>query len=350
MPSSDSPLHRSWRSLTEFAPHGHAHWIALRAGVSFGVPLLLLWAIDRLDLALPATFGAFTALYGRANAYRSRAAMQISAATVLVAAVALGTTLAAADTGPWVLVMALTATGAVATLASIAWSWHPPGALFPVFAVGATSSTGAAASELVPHVAVAAATAVLALVVGTLGALTPSRRRPRSAWDAPLHRALRSPRTLEEVARVALVVGAAGAAAVALDLGHAYWAAVGAAAVASGPSTGHQVLRGLHRAVGTTVGVVVAGGLLALEPSPLATILVVIVLQVVAELLVGRNYAVALVAITPCALLMVSLGSDAPASTLVFDRVVDTVLGVLVGLAIVLAWDRRLTARRRGSR
>jgi len=84
--------------------------------------------------------------------------------------------------------------------------------------------------------------------------------------------------------------------------------------------------------------------------SPLATILVVIVLQASAELLIGRNYAVALVVITPCALLMVSLGSDAPASTLLVDRVVETVLGVVAGLTVVLAWDRLLTPRRRGSR
>ncbi|MBA4608393.1 FUSC family protein [Aeromicrobium sp. Marseille-Q0843] len=350
MPSRPSLPRRAWTSLTAFAPHGDAHWISLRAGVSFGVPLLLLWWIDRLDLVLPATFGAFTALYGRANAHRPRAVMQASAGTVLVACVALGTSLGALGAGPWWSALALTVAAAIATLASHAWAWHPPGALFPVFAVGATAGARVDGGDVALHVAVAAVTAVLAILVGGLGVLTPARHRPRQPWDAPLHAALRSSRTGEEVARVALVVGLAAAVATTLDLGHAYWAAVGAAAVSSGPSTGHQVQRGLHRAVGTIAGVVVAGGLLALDLPVLATILVVIVLQMVAELLVGRNYAVALVAITPTALLMVSLGSSVPASTLVVDRVLDTVLGVAVGLAVVLAWDRWLTPRRRGSR
>ena len=117
MPSHSSPLRRGWESLTAIGPHGDAHWIALRAGVSMGVPLLLLWSLDRLDLALPATFGAFTALYGRAQAHRSRALMQATAAIVLVGAVTAGTLLGAHDAGPWLVVLGLTATAAVAVVA-----------------------------------------------------------------------------------------------------------------------------------------------------------------------------------------------------------------------------------------
>lgn len=336
---------RAWRSLTTLGPHGDAHWVALRAGVSIGVPLLLLWSIDRLDLALPATFGAFTALYGRAHAHRSRAAMQATAAVVLVASVAAGTMIGSAGAGPWVVVAALTMTASVAMIASVSWSWHPPGALFPVFALGATAGARVPAPDVGVHLAVAVAAASFALVVGSLGALTPARHRPRQSWDAPLHTALRTSGTWLEVARVAAAVGLAGAVATAFGLGHAYWASVGAAAATAGPSTRHRVVRGAHRAVGTIGGVVVAAGLLALELGTLPTIVLVIALQVGAELLVGRNYAVALVLITPLALLMVHLGSPAPVSSLLVDRLVDTVLGVLVGLTVVLTADRLSRAR-----
>lgn len=346
MPSRSSLPSRAWESLTTFGPHQHAHWVALRAGVSMGVPLLLLWAVDRLDLALPATFGAFTALYGRAHAHRSRAAMQASAAVVLVAAVAIGTVVGVGGADPWIVVAALTATAAVATIASQAWAWHPPGALFPVFAVGATSGASVPADAVGLHLVVAVAAASFAVLVGALGALTPARHRPRQSWDAPLHTALRSPRTHEEVARTVAAVGLAAVLATALGLGHAYWAAVGAAAAVSGPSTRHRMVRGLHRAVGTVAGVLVAGLLLSLGLSTLGTILVVIALQVAAELLVGRNYAVALVVVTPLALLMVHLGSPAPVSELLTDRVVDTVVGVLVGLGVVLAGDRLVSRGR----
>jgi len=313
-----------------------------------GVPLLLLWSLDRLDLALPATFGAFTALYGRAQAHRSRALMQLSAAAVLVGAVAAGTALGAHGAGPWLVVLGMAMTAAVSVLVSIAWAWHPPGALFPVFALGATASAGS--DDVLLDVAVAVAAALFSLVVGALGRLTRARHRPRQPWDAPLHAALRSSRTLEEVVRVSVAVALAGAIATGAGLGHAYWASVGAAAATSGASTQHRMIRGLHRAVGTMAGVLVAGVLLSLGMSPLATILVVIALQVGAELLIARNYAIALVTITPMALLMVHLGSTASVRDLLVDRVVDTLLGVVVGLATVLAADRWLTRARRGSR
>lgn len=306
--------------------------MALRAGVSMGVPLLLVWWVDRLDLALPATFGAFTALYGRVHAHRSRAMMQASAAVVLVASVAAGTALGAAGAGPWVVVAALAAAAVIAMVASLAWAWHPPGVLFPVFALGATASAGVPASEVAHHLVVAVGAATFALVVGALGVFTPARRRPRQPWDAPLHRALRRPGTFEEVVRVTAAVGLAAAAATA------------------GPSTRHRMVRGLHRAVGTIAGVLVAAALLALDLGTLPMIVLVIALQVGAELLVGRNYAIALVLITPLALLMVHLGSPAPVSTLLADRLVDTVLGVAVGLVVVVAGDRWLTRARRAPR
>ncbi|WP_313408283.1 FUSC family protein, partial [Aeromicrobium sp.] len=145
-------------------------------------------------------------------------------------------------------------------------------------------------------------------------------------------------------------VGLAAAAATAFGLGHPYWASVGAAAATAGPSTRHRMVRGLHRAVGTIAGVLVAAALLALDLGTLPTIVLVIALQVGAELLAGRNHAIALVLITPLALLMVQLGSPTPVSTLLADRLVDTVLGVAVGLVVVVAGDRWLTRARRAPR
>ncbi len=72
--------------------------------------------------------------------------------------------------------------------------------------------------------------------------------------------------------------------------------------------------------------------------------MVVVVLQAAAELWVGRNYAIALVAVTPLALLMVQLVSPVPVGTLVFDRAVETVIGVIVGVAVGWLTRPRLRA------
>ena len=83
---------------------------------------------------------------------------------------------------------------------------------------------------------------------------------------------------------------------------------------------------------------------LALDPGGLVLILIVVALQCAAELLVGRNYALALVAITPLALLMVHLAAPTPARVLLADRGVETVIGVLIGLAVGYATRDRARA------
>jgi fusaric acid resistance family protein len=73
-------------------------------------------------------------------------------------------------------------------------------------------------------------------------------------------------------------------------------------------------------------------------------VLVVVVLQVVTELVVARNYALALLFITPMALLMGQLGSSQDAARLLLDRGVETLIGGLVAIGLLVVEHRRATA------
>ena len=70
-------------------------------------------------------------------------------------------------------------------------------------------------------------------------------------------------------------------------------------------------------------------------------------MQFLAELFVLRHYSLALLFITPLALLMVQLGSPQPVIPLLQVRIIETAIGVTVGLAPVslLFFARRLRAR-----
>ena len=71
------------------------------------------------------------------------------------------------------------------------------------------------------------------------------------------------------------------------------------------------------------------------------TIVVIAGLQACAELLVVRNYGLALVAITPLALLSMQVAHPEPVGVLVMDRLIETLIGVAVGLlAAVITRDR----------
>jgi uncharacterized membrane protein YccC len=155
---------------------------------------------------------------------------------------------------------------------------------------------------------------------------------------------------LRHLARNVAGVVLAGSVSTVVGIGHPYWAMVSAVVPLAATRPAAQVVRGLHRIIGTLVGLGVAAVLLALDPGGLVLILCVVALQCVAELLVGRNYALALVAITPLALLMVHLAAPTPASVLLLDRGVETVIGVLIGLAVgYLTRDRTAEVARASS-
>ena len=54
------------------------------------------------------------------------------------------------------------------------------------------------------------------------------------------------------------------------------------------------------------------------------------------ELLIGRNYALALLLVTPLALLMGQVAAPRPAVPLLLDRGAETFVGAAVGLGVLL--------------
>ncbi|WP_405105886.1 FUSC family protein [Micromonospora sp. NBC_01405] len=139
-----------------------------------------------------------------------------------------------------------------------------------------------------------------------------------------------------EPARYALAVALAGGTATAVGIGHPYWAMVAAVAPLSARGRGAQLVRAGHRVLGTLLGLLTSVALLAPKLPAVATVLVVAVLQIVTELLVGRNYGLALLFVTPMALLIGQLAAARPVSSLLFDRGVETVIGAGIGVAIIL--------------
>lgn len=325
--------------LIRVAPHRGDHRVAIRAAVSLAVPLLILWMIGRVDLSVYASFGAFASLYGRYDAYADRIRMQAAAGSVVVGAMLIGTVVALLDTPVALRVVIVSLLAALAALAAYRWHWHPPGALFVVFAAGACASIPAAPVSLL-HVAVLGGGSVIFSVALTT-AIAVARRRLR-----------RTPRrgTLAadgDARWMAVAVGSgallAGMAGLILVGDHWYWAMVGAVAALGGAQLTARIVRGLQRLVGTLIGVAIAAGLLALQLPSLATIAVAVLLQVGAELYVNRNYGVAMFFVTPLALLMVELAVPADPLVLLTDRALDTAIGVAVGttVAVVAAWRRR---------
>jgi len=334
---------RVWTGVIRVGPHRGDHRVAVRAVLSVGIPLLVLLALGRLDLSVYASFGAFAALYGRTDLPRTRVRMQSVAGAVLVSCMLVGTALSALATPALASVTVVALLAAVVTLFAYRAQWHPPGALFAVFAAGATASFPATAETFLTVILVGGASVLWSMLVTTVFILArrgswrrPARTRPpigSVAWEMTA-----------TVGVAALLAGVAGALLVGT---HWYWAMVGAVAAVGGAHVTARLIRGVQRLVGTLLGVLIAAGLLALDLPPWVVLLVAVALQAGAELFVGRNYGIAMLFITPLALLMVSLASPVAPEMLLRDRVIETVIGVAVGtiVAIVSAGLRRRSAR-----
>jgi uncharacterized membrane protein YccC len=130
-----------------------------------------------------------------------------------------------------------------------------------------------------------------------------------------------------------------------VDTERAYWTVCAGLAVI-GVNAGRRTafVRGNQRLVGTIVG---AGIFAALAFIPIPVWLLPFLLgglQFVVEILVVRNYALALVFITPLVLIITSTAGAATGAVtgaLILERVIDTVVGALLGAATGVVHPRR---------
>jgi uncharacterized membrane protein YccC len=146
--------------------------------------------------------------------------------------------------------------------------------------------------------------------------------------------------------RTALGCALAGYASLALGVGRPYWALVTAASLYQA-NLALTWSRGVQRVVGNLLGV-----LLFAAVAPLAhvgqvfLVLCCLAFNFGAEALMGRNYWLGSVCVTPMALLATEFARVQQPGRLITERVVDTVVGALVGLLAAVA----VTNRRAGDR
>ncbi|MGX4693891.1 FUSC family protein [Streptomyces sp. JNUCC 63] len=163
---------------------------------------------------------------------------------------------------------------------------------------------------------------------------------PRRPWWSRL-------RPLAPIAvRTALGCALAGYASLALGTGRPYWALVTAASLYQANIT-LTWSRGIQRVVGNLVGVLVFGAVVPLaHSSGLALVLLCLAFNFGAEALMGRNYWLGSICVTPLALLIIEFAGYHEPGELITERVLDTLVGALVGFVAAVA----VTNRRAGDR
>lgn len=146
--------------------------------------------------------------------------------------------------------------------------------------------------------------------------------------------------------RTALGCALAGYASLALGIGRPYWALVTAASLYQA-NLALTWSRGVQRVVGNLVGVLLFAAVVPLAHlGPAALVLCCLAFNFGAEALMGRNYWLGSVCVTPMALLITEFTGLQEPGRLITERVVDTVVGALIGFLAAVA----VTNRRSGDR
>jgi len=313
----------------------NASLAGLQAATAAAIALPLVYLSPWSHLIGYAALGSLVALFGRFGPARDRNRVlllslvaQTLAVFVMSAAGWLGLSLAAK------LGLLALACG-VFYFVAFAGRVGAPGPLIFIFAAGAGMRDVATFQDVLERSAV---TAIVALLAWAICAATERfRHHPTSERGFPTE-PVRSRRDLL-IGSTRSTIAAAIAIFVSHMLGADYpvWAAMGALAVLQGAHLHISMNRALQRMAGTVVGALLVWLILDQNPSIWMIFAILVALQYATELIIGSNYALAQILVTPMALLMTHLAAPEQAGVaMVPERVFDTLLGAVIGITIAV--------------
>ncbi|RYE85699.1 MAG: FUSC family protein [Hyphomicrobiales bacterium] len=320
----------------------------LQAAIAAAVALPAIYLSPWSHLIGFAALGTLVALFGRYAPPRRRnwillccTLLQASAVFVMSTAIWLGAS-------PSVQLALLALSCGAFFFVTVSTRFGPPGALIFVFAVGASMSPVPSFGVVMERTAVVIAVAALGWLVCALTETFRLQADDTRPFPAEPMRPLGS----RVLASCGVILGAALAILTSHVLGAAYpaWAAMGALAVMQGAHLRISISRAVQRMAGTIVGAYLAWLVLTQEPSVWTLIAAIVALQFGTEVIIGANYGLGQILVTPMALFMTHLASPSPAGAgMALERVVDTFLGAAIGLALAVLFssvtDRQVLAR-----
>ncbi|MET0827988.1 MAG: FUSC family protein, partial [Microbacterium sp.] len=332
-------LWAAWRdavaSLVRINPAAGPRWpVALQGGIAMATPIAVMTLAGAPTLGYQASVGTFTVLYLARLSTKERAKTLPLVGVALMLAAAAGVLASRSAVATLVGLVVVTA---VAGAFAFGFALGPPGPLFFILIYGLSAQiTGPLPpAESTRYLAAVLAGAAFAYLV----ALTPLvLRQTRAARARPLRELLPGPRFGAEARSLlirAVIVGAAGTAiGVVVDPERAYWivaSGVGVVGVAVGRQS--ALNRGIHRVIGTVAGAGLYLLLVQAHPAGIWLALLLGLLQFLIELVVPRNYALALLLITPLVLLLTGAATGQVDPGVSTERIIDTLVGAVLGAA-----------------
>lgn len=132
------------------------------------------------------------------------------------------------------------------------------------------------------------------------------------------------------------------------DFTRSYWIPLSCVAVMSGASMVATFHRALQRSIGTIIGILIASCILYFKPSGYPIALFILLFTATIELFIVKNYGLAVIFITPNALLLAETITGGEFSFFHFSsaRIIDVAIGSAIGLIGVILMGNRSASLR----
>ncbi len=326
---------------------GPWRWIVgVRAGLAMGVPVAIFTFAGNQSLGMMASLGGFTALYCAAQTPMERARILPFVAAGLVISSTIGVLCSANE---WLALISLIFVSAIACVLTIGTRLGPPGPIMFVLVasvsghLAAPKSSGGAGlpgQTIWVLVAVGATLAYLVTVMPLL--LSKNWKKPDAV---PGHKKWQARIQFDKItaaisARVVAGVAVAAVASHSLGAYRSYWVIMSVVAILqASDSRKLSAVRGIQRVLGTILGVLVFELIALANPTGIWIVLIIMLLQFATEVVVTRNYVLALIFITPLALANSTIGHMGNAGVTVEGRILDTLLGAFIAMVVFYAGE-----------
>ncbi|MCY7943279.1 FUSC family protein [Bacillus inaquosorum] len=157
-------------------------------------------------------------------------------------------------------------------------------------------------------------------------------------WQSPV---------LIRALKYGIVLFAADMFALTFGFERSYWIPLSAAAVMLGTTVLFTLHRAIQRSVGTVIGVGLAGAILFVKPGGVYIALCIAALQCLLEMLIVRNYALAVPFLTANALVITeSMHGGSDVGYFMIARLTDVAVGSVIGLLGTMVLWRRFSTKR----
>jgi uncharacterized membrane protein YccC len=317
------------KSLIEIKKTERLWHFPLLAGICIGICLFIGWYFEKPAYGNLASIGALVILYFTQAPLAKRMIHLCVCAFGFALAFALGSIL---SFNPYVSAIAL---GLIAFLSHLVTSYFdiPPPRNFFFIMIGAVAISLPFEAEAIPmRVGLVSMGAMLAVLLAFFYSVFIAKK-----VEPPRVRSVLRKKRYTHIAESLIIAFAMFFALLIanfLDMKSAYWIPVSTLAIMQGKDLLHARQRNLHRIVGTFIGMGLTWLILILEPKGIALVFIIAGLQFVVEMIVVRNYGLAVIFITPLTIFLAenSAGMNISVNELMEARILDTVIGSLIGL------------------